>query len=132
MEELLAQTLEYFKQASTLSGMAEASAIIFLLIGFVKSSALSFIWDKLGKYKAFVAPVLAIAGAITNEFASTGKISLQVGLLALSHGMGALAIAELFDAVKGIKGLGKVQLMVLGLIEKVLLKGKTQTTTKKE
>ncbi|GAB1376784.1 hypothetical protein MASR1M48_16360 [Lactococcus petauri] len=132
MEELLNQTLEFFKNSSGLSGMAEASAIIFLIVGFVKSSALSFIWDKLGKFKPFAAPVLAIAGAITNEFAATGKISLQVALLALGHGMGALAIAELFDAFKGVKGLGKVQLMVIGLMEKLLLKGEAQTTTKKE
>lgn len=129
MEELLQQSLEFFKNSSSLDGMAKVSAIVFLLVGFIKSSALSFLWDKLGNFKAFAVPTLTLIGAITHEFVASGKVSFSVAMLALGHSLGAMALADLFDALKKVKGLGKLQLTIIGLIEKILLKKKT---TKKE
>lgn len=132
IEPWLAEVLAYFKSAHTLSGFAQASAIIFMLVGTVKVSGLSWLWDSLGKWKGWAVPLLVVAGAIVNEFAVTGQVSLPVALLALGHGVGAGAIADILDLIKKRPGLGKVPLAIIGFLEKVFRKKQNKTLSKEK
>jgi len=107
-----------------LSGMALASGIIFLLVGLSKVSILAPYWDKLGKAKTFVAPALALLGAILGVFTLEGGFTWANMGAVLMTGAGALAISNIFDSVKAIPGVGSVILSIISLIEKVLLKPK--------
>lgn len=122
INDWLGQVLEFFKTAKDASGIMKASGIVFLLVGLMKVSKLSFIWDSFGKFKPFVAPVLALIGAVLSQVASGGKVDLSIIILALTHGAGSLALADLFDALKKVPGISKIVLAIIELIEKILVK----------
>lgn len=122
IQDWLSQVLEFFKTAKDASSIMKASGIIFLIIGLMKVSKLSFIWDAFGKFKPFVAPLLALIGAVLTQVGTGGKIDLSIVILALTHGAGALALADLFDGLKKVPGLSKIVLAIIELIEKILIK----------
>lgn len=120
----LQSAVEFVKTSKGNSWPVVVSGSLFLLVGLTKVSFLAPYWEKLGWGKAFVAPALGLVGSVLAGFA-TG-FSWQLLLVGLTTGIGAMAIADIFDAVKKIPGLGKVPMAVLSIIEKLLLKPKTE------
>lgn len=103
----------------------KAVAVIYVLIGSIKVSVLAPLWDKLGKAKALVAPVLAMVAALFVTWGS-GPLSLPTVFIALTTGAGALALADILGAVKQAPGVNPVWLAVVGFLEKVLKKPSTE------
>lgn len=106
----------------------KAVAIIFVVIGSFKVSALAPLWEKLGKGKAFVAPILGVVASLLAVWGSNvSAFSWSAAFIAISTGAGALALADLFDAVKKWPGVGPVVVSIITVLEKLLKKPQTES-----
>lgn len=113
--DIFAQVLDYIHQFGGLNWELKISGIIVILLSAVKTTALTPIWDKLGKFKVWAGPILAL---IAGNLILLGNHQWSVpGVLAyLSAGVGAIAVHELLDSVKAIPGLGSFWVTVIGII----------------
>ncbi len=107
----------------------KAAAIIVILIAAWRVSALSFLWDKLGSAKAWLAPLLSLIAAIFTTWGSglaagSWEWTISNIFLTLTTGAAAMAIANLLKSVKAIPGLGSVWVSVIEVLEKLLGKKK--------
>lgn len=118
--DYLALVLKVIGELGGLSWMLKIAAVVTLVLSSMKVSFLNdMIWSKLGKFKAWAAPILGLLiGVITMQ--ANGGITL-VGLMAyLSAGAGALILHELLDTVKSIPGLGPIWVSLIEAIQKAL------------
>ena len=97
---------------------AKIIAGLYILIGLWKVSILKPLWDKLGKFKALVAPVLSLI--VTIVLATQGDVTFEVILIALTSGAGALALADILDFIKKLPGIGTIWVKIIEILEKLL------------
>lgn len=116
--DLLSQVLAFVQGFGGLSTLAKISGVIAILIGTMKSSALGPMWDKLGSFKVWAAPVLGIAYGLMSQ----GSLTWASAFAYLSAGAGAILLAEILDGVKAIPGIGTMWISVIGIVESVLKK----------
>lgn len=121
--DFLAQVLEFIKTFGGLPSVAKISGVILLLIASMKVSVIrSYVWDRLGAFKAFAAPTLGlIAGVISLE-----TITLPGLATYLFAGAGAIILHEILDAVKSIPGIGAIYVSIIDFIKKILPQGKAK------
>jgi hypothetical protein len=113
----LSQVLQSFGTFNGMSGTMAASAIITMLISSMKVSFLrSLIWDKLGEFKVFLAPLLSLVIALL----AVSPFTLETALAALLTGGGAIALHELLDALKSAPFIGGGIKRVIAFIEMLL------------
>lgn len=92
-------------------------ALITLLLSTIKNSFLrGLIWDKLGSMKVFAAPALSLIIVLLgmNEWNLGGVF------VALTTGMGAVALHQVFDAIKAMPGIGSIPLAAADMLGKLL------------
>ena len=127
----LSQVLNYIDQFGGLKWMGQVAGGIAIIISSMKVSFLHKLWDKVGSFKAYVAPVLGlIAGVLSLGVNPEQEISWAAVMAYVTAGAGALIVHELLDAVKAIPGLGKIWVSVIDFL-KIILKGPAPQSMKK-
>lgn len=116
--EWLSQLFDLIAHAKGLGLLALLSGIVTLLISALKVSIFQGFWNKLGKFKTFLAPVLGLALAIL--VSGTQGFTWQTILLAITTGAGAIALHELLDALKAVPGLSPIFRVIIELFEALL------------
>lgn len=123
--DLLAQVLDMIRNFGGLPWFGKVAAIITLVLSSMKVSALNdLIWNKLGAFKAWAAPILGLIVGIVG-LGADGKITLAGVLAYMSAGAGALILHELLDTIKAIPGIGSMWVSVIEIIKSVLGAKKT-------
>jgi hypothetical protein len=121
--------MSFFREdVGSLPWYAKLSSGLTLLLGALKSSKLSGLWDWLGDSKRWAAAVLAIALVPLGLLMKGDAVTLGSVIHAFGAGIAAAALADLFDLVKAIPGLNKYVLMFIELVQG-LLGGKTQPSS---
>lgn len=119
-KDFLSQVWDVVQSMGGLHWAMKVSAIIVLVIASLKVSFLNdLIWSKLGELKAWIAPVLGIVSGVLLLLAQ-GQLSLPGVFAYFSAGVGALALHELLDTIKSVKGIGPVYVGLIDAIEKAL------------
>jgi cytochrome c oxidase subunit IV len=118
--EFLLSVWQTIQSLGGLTWSLKITAIITLVIASMKVSFLNeLIWSKLGNLKTWVGPILGLLVGLVSLVAQ-GNLSL-VGVFAyFSAGIGAIALHELLDTIKGIPGLGPIYVGIIDAIEKTL------------
>jgi hypothetical protein len=122
IEQFLAQILDTVVSFGGLPWTLKVAAIITLLIGSLKVSAARPLWDRLGAFKAFASPVLALALGIITLGAGPESVTLKGVSAYLFAGAGAIILHELLDAVKSLPGVGAAYVGAINLIQGFLRK----------
>lgn len=119
-QDFLSSVLASVKSFGGLPWVARIACIVLLIIAAMKVSVLDgLIFNKLGAFKAWAAPILGLAAGLL-VLGLGGHITLA-GLFAyLGSGSGALLLHELLDTVKAIPGLGSVYVSLIATIENAL------------
>lgn len=123
-ESVLGQLFSTIGNLKGLKWQLALAGFVTVAVSALKVSAWRPLWDKLGWFKAFLAPILSLAVVYLTAWAS-GNLGGSTAWLALTTGVGSVALHELLDAVKGIPGVGKVPLMLTDLV--AMLLGGTKT-----
>lgn len=113
---------DFFSALGSMKGMQwqlAAASFITILISALKVSAWRPLWNKLGWFKAFLAPMLSIFVVMLTAM-SAGNFGWKSAVTALVTGGGALAIHELLDSFKGIPGIGGTWLAIIEWVSKML------------
>ncbi len=117
---LLSATSDLIRSWGGLVWQLKISAIVMLLIASMKVTAVDkMVWDRLGKFQSFAAPVLGIFVGLLS-MAATHSLSLAGALAYLSAGAGALLLHELLDGVKAWPGIGPAYIAAVDAIEGAL------------
>lgn len=122
MEQIIAFVNEILTAVSGWKGMPVQfvmAGIVALLVSSLKVDLLrAYFWDKLGAAKVFVAPSLSLAGALL----VVKPFTWATAWIALSTGAGAIALYELFTALKAMPGLSPLLSKILDLLGSLLKK----------
>lgn len=109
--------VEVLKAVQSLGGMpwmGKLAAIITLVLSSMKVSFLNPVWDKLGGFKVYAAPALALILGLFNIHPFTW--SAVVAYVAFG-GAGAVFFHEIMDSIKEIPGLGSVYVGFINLVQ---------------
>ena len=112
----------FIKAMQSLSGLKWQLQICLLLTLFIsalKVSAWNVIWDKMGPYKALLAPILAMIGTLLMAW-EKDQFSIGVLWVGFTTGAGSVALHEFFDVVKNIPGVNTPVLKVAEILSAVL------------
>ena len=123
LEEFFGQVLAYIGEFGGLPFVGKVAGIILLLIGTLKVSVFRPVWDMLGSYKVFVAPVLGLAAGLLSLAGGEGFNVAQV-LAYVVSGAGAILLHELLDGVKALPGLGPLFQTVVTFLQGLLKRPK--------
>lgn len=116
----IGQIATAFSSFGGLPWAGKIALIITLLIASMKVSVLdSLVWDRLGKFQAWAAPILGLIGGIVS-LAVSGHITLPGVLAYMSAGAGAILLHELLDTVKALPGIGQMWVSIIAAIEGAL------------
>lgn len=114
----VANALKSFGGAPT---MVKITIILMLVVGSMKSTILrKLVWDRLGKAKVWVAPILGILAGILEPLLTGQKITLQNVSLFMTSGLGAVLLFNLLESLKGIPKLGPLYVSLINFIESLL------------
>lgn len=115
------QVLDAFKALGGLPWSMKVATICLLVVASMKVSFLrTLLWDKLGAFKAILAPALGLLGGLLAYLSSGAPITLP-GLVAyFIAGAGALALHELLDALKALPGISIVANTVISWLMALL------------
>lgn len=110
--------LELIKSFGGMSWAVKIATVVALIISSMKVSFLRPLWEKLGKGKAVLAPLLGLIAGVLS-LSSSGQLTLSGVLAYMFVGAGALMVHELLDLLKGIPGLGALWVGLIDLIMKI-------------
>ena len=96
LSELFLEVVRLFKDTDGLSYQYKIASGLFIIVAISKNSALQPYWDKLGKFKPLVAPVLSLVAFLF----MVQPFTLQAFLAAISTGAAAGYFAQLLDVLK--------------------------------
>lgn len=106
--------------------MVKITIILMLVVGSMKSTLLrKLVWDRLGKAKVWVAPILGIIAGVLEPLLTGQHVTLQSVLIFMTTGFGAVLLFNLLESIKGIPKLGPLYVSLINFIES-LLGGKTK------
>lgn len=119
-QDFFASVLAAIQSLGGLPWIGKIALIITLLVSSMKVTVLDdLVWNRLGKFQAWLAPILGlVAGILT--LGAGGQISLAGIFAYISAGAGALLLHELLDTVKAIPGLGPLWISLIGVVEGAL------------
>lgn len=121
VEDFISQVLVTIENFGGLNWVAKVAAVLAIVISSMKVSFLATYWEKLGQFKAYLAPVLAIAYGIFSLGVQSENDITWAGIAAyLTTGLGAIALHELLDTIKAIPGIGSVWVSVIDFIKLIL------------
>lgn len=120
-QDFMAQVMEFVKGWGGFTTLFKISGIIALVVSSMKVSFLKeLLWDKLGAFKVWVAPVLGLIAGVLGLGAGGAELSAAVVFAYLTAGGGAIILHELLDSVKAIPGIGPVWVSFIGIVQGLL------------
>lgn len=91
------------------------ASVLFVMVSFFKMSSMRALWDKLGKWKPFVAPTLSLIA-----FAFLIRpFTLQAFIAAITTGAAAGYFSQLIDALKTIPSIGFIFEVLGDIVKKI-------------
>lgn len=121
--DFFSQVLDVIKKIGGVSTLLKISLIITLIVSSMKVSFLNaWIWSKLGPWKVWSAPVLALIAGVLGLGAGGAAITPALVFAYLTAGAGSVFMHEILDSLKAMPGLGKVYLAAIAIIESTLSK----------
>lgn len=117
INEIISGMLKAIGDWRAIGWQAGLAASIAVLISTMKNSLLrAWIWDKLGWWKVFVAPVLAMVAVLI----FVKPFDMKAVMLALTTGAGAIAIHQFLDALKNAPFIKPWMTPILDFLAKLL------------
>lgn len=114
--DFLTQVLDFIKAWGGISFTFKMAGIVALLIGSMKVSFLSPIWNWFGRGKVFVAPTLGFLAGIL----ALGPFSwTKVFAFSLSAS-GAVILNEILNGLKGFPGFGPMYMTTIEFLSSIL------------
>ena len=110
---------EIFKAIQGFGGLPWAlkiALIVTVIVGAMKMTVLAPMWDKLGAFKAWAAPILGLVLGVL-LMGANGSITLAGVFAYMSSGAGAVMLHEFIKTLKSIPGLGAIFVGILDAIE---------------
>lgn len=121
ISDLFSMLLKAVGDFKSLGWQAGLSALVMILIASMKVSLLrQYVWDKLGWFKVFVAPVLSLVVVFIGLFLTGQPFTMQAFVVAMVTGAGAVALNEMLDGVKNAPGVNSVIVFVANLLKSLL------------
>lgn len=118
MTDMFTAVVALFGSWKTLTYQYQISAVLFLVVGLVKNSAMQPAWDKLGKLKVLVGPVLSLVAFLF----LVQPFTVQTALAAVTTGFAAGAAAQVLDVLKTVPKIGAFIHFISEIIGKILKK----------
>jgi len=104
VDEILDGSIQAVYTWQSLGWQAGLSAVIVVFIGLIKNSLFrKYLWDKFPKYIKFLVPALLSLAVV---LLGVTDWSANAVILTMTTGVGAMALHQLFKAVKEIPGVG--------------------------
>lgn len=120
MDSLLAFIMEVLQAVSGWKDMPiqfVLSGVVALLVSSLKVDFLrTYLWDKLGSFKVFLAPALSLLGALL----AVQPFTWATFWAALTTGAGAIALYEIFKALKALPGVSPLLAKVIDFLSGLL------------
>jgi hypothetical protein len=117
--------------SSSMTWQVKLAALIALIVSSMNVTLLkSWVWDKLGNFKIWLAPALGLVAGVLNALngGSWGDVWQYV-----AAGGGAVFVHEILDLVKLIPGIGSMWINLINMIENIPVigaqSGKSPTKT---
>jgi hypothetical protein len=114
---IFVEVVKLFGSWKGLTYQYQIAAILFILVGFFKNSSMKFLWDKLGKAKALMAPTLSLIAFMF----LIRPFTFDAFIAAITTGVGASYMSQIFDVIKELPKVGpKLRSMIefLGIFVK--------------
>lgn len=119
--DFLTQVIEVIKNIGGVTTLLKISLVVTLLISSMKVTFLNdLIWSKLGAFKVYAAPILALIVGICSIGANGSPMSWALVFAYLTAGGGAVFLHEILDTIKAIPGLGPIYVTIINLISGLL------------
>ncbi len=118
----------FSKDVGSTEWYVRLAPLVTLLLSALKSSKLSGIWNWMGDFKAYAAPLLSLLLVVMGMLGQGQAITIGTILSALGAGLGSIAIHELLDTLKRIPGLNGWIATFIDIV-KGLLGGKTPSSS---
>jgi hypothetical protein len=96
MGEIFLEVVKLFQNSEGLSYQYRISGFLFLTVALAKNSVVAPYWDKLGKLKPLVAPILSLVAFLF----LVQPFTVQSAIAAIATGAAAGYLAQLVDAAK--------------------------------
>lgn len=107
--------------SSNMTWQVKAAAVIALIISSMNVTVLNqWIWQKLGNFQIWLAPVLGLVGGLINVY--NGGNWSDVLSYAVAGG-GAVFVHELLDLIKVLPGIGSLWVSLINMIENIPVVG---------
>lgn len=125
------RVFDYIAQFGGLNWAGKVAGGIFLLIGAMKVSFLSKVWDFFGEYKPLVPLVLSmIAGIISLGVDPNYQITWAAVTAYIVSGAGAIILNSILDFIKAIPGLGPLWVSAIEFLQ-LIFRSKQPLESKK-
>lgn len=122
MDSLMAFIMEVLQAVSGWKDMPVQfvlAGVVALLVSSLKVEFLrKYLWDKLGAFKVFVAPVLSLLGALL----VVDPFTWSTFWSALTTGAGAIALYEILKALKEFPGISPLVNKIIEFISNFIKK----------
>lgn len=107
-----------------LNWAGQVAGVIFLIIGAMKVTFLSKVWDFFGEYKPLVPLVLALIHGIISLAIDPGTQITWAGVMAyVVAGGGSMVLNSILDFVKAIPGIGAIVVSIVDFLQIILKSG---------
>lgn len=117
---IFGQIVKLFGQWNVLSYQYKISAILLIIVSLIKHSALRPLWDKLGKYKALLAPVLSLIAFLF----LVQPFTFQTFIAAITTGAAASYFSQVIKMLKDIPQLNIIMTIFSDILDFILKRPK--------
>jgi len=100
--EIFSQVVKIFGQWGGLTYQYKIAAVLFILVAVVKNSMFLPHWEKLGKFRPLVAPLLSLVAFLM----MVQPFTLETFLAAITTGAAAAYFSQIVDVLKMFPGIG--------------------------
>lgn len=107
-----------FSNSKGISYQYKIASGLFILVALVKNSAMAPFWDRLGKLKPLVAPVLSLIAFLF----LAQPFTVETALAAVTTGAAAGFFAQILDALKIVPSIGGILSFASAVVGKLLKK----------
>jgi hypothetical protein len=113
--EIFGQVTELFSDSKGLSYQYKIATALFLIVGLFKNSMMKPLWDKLGKFKPLVAPLLSLIAFLF----MVQPFTFSTFVAAITTGAAAGYFSQVLDALKTFPKIGYVAAVISDVVGKV-------------
>jgi len=116
--EIFIEVVRLFQDGKGLSYQYKISGILFILVAIFKNSALQPHWEKLDKFKPFIAPLLSLVAFLF----MVQPFTIETLIAAITTGAAAGYFSQIIDALKTIPSVGSFVTFLSDIIGKLFKK----------